>query len=172
MDAFEVLGVSRDATQEEVQTAYRCRVKRCHPDQFQNKDEQDRAQEELIQLNLAYEEAMRVTAQRRPRLLTVSLSEAKRQARNLHEQGRPESALRQLMRADGKDAEWYFLQGDILMTLKQYGTAHQSYREAVRREPDNMQFRRGALNAAVAVREHSKPMRRAMDKLGTLFRKR
>ena len=78
MDAFDVLGLSRDATQTQVQTAYRCRVKRCHPDQFQDKDEQDRAQEELIQLNLAYEEAMRVTAQRQPCSLTVSLFEAKR----------------------------------------------------------------------------------------------
>jgi len=172
MDAFEVLGLPRDATQAQVQTAYRCCVKRCHPDQFQDKEEQDAAQEELIRLNLAYEEAMRITSLRQPCPLTISLSDAKRQAKMLYEQNRPESALRQLMRADGKDAEWYCLQGDILMVLKQYASAHQSYREAVRREPDNKQFRRGAFDAAVAVREHSKPMRRAMDKLESLFKKR
>ena len=172
MDAFDVLGLSRDATQTQVQTAYRCRVKRCHPDQFQDKDEQDRAQEELIQLNLAYEEAMRVTAQRPPCSLTVSLFEAKRQAQSLHAQGKNEIALRSLMRADGKDAEWFFIQGDILMALRQYASAHQSYREAVRREPDNRQFRRAALDAAVVERKHSKPVRRAIDKLETLFKKR
>ena len=39
------------------------------------------------------------------------------------------------------------------MALGQYATAEQSFREAVRREPDNMDYRRGALDAHVAARE-------------------
>ena len=70
------------------------------------------------------------------------------------DQGNLESALRQLGRADSKDAEWYYMQGNILMALKQYETAHQSYREAVRREPDNRQFREGALDAALAMKKN------------------
>lgn len=172
MNAFEVLGLTFDADQAEVHAAYRSHVKRCHPDQFQEKEQQDRAQEQLIRLNLAYEEALRITTQRQMGFHTVSLSDSKRLAQNLYEQKRYESALRQLARADVKDAEWYFIQGNILMELKQFATAHQSYREAVRRDPDNLVFRRGALNAAVAVREHSKPMRRAMDKIEGFFKKR
>ena len=45
------------------------------------------------------------------------------------------------------------MQGNILMALKQYETAHQSYREAVRRDPDNRQFREGALDAALAIKK-------------------
>lgn len=69
------------------------------------------------------------------------------------EQGNLESASRQLNRADSKDADWYFVQGNILMGMRQYRTAHQSYREAVRLEPDNNRYRAGALEAALAVKK-------------------
>ena len=172
MNAFEVLGLTFDADQAQVHAAYRSHVKRCHPDQFQEKEQQDRAQEQLIRLNLAYEEALRITTQRQMGFHTVSLADSKRLAQNLYEQKRYESALRQLARADVKDGEWYFIQGNILMELKQFATAHQSYREAVRRDPDNLEYRRGALAAAVAVREHNKPVRRAMDKIESIFKRR
>ena len=67
---------------------------------------------------------------------------------------REAAALRQLNRADSKDAEWYFIQGNILMALRQYETAHQSYREAVRRDPENRKFREGALDAALAMKKN------------------
>lgn len=172
MNAFEVLGLSYNADQAQVRAAYRSSVKRCHPDQFQNKEQADQAQEQLIRLNLAYEEALRITAQRQVGFNTVSLSDAKKMAQKLMEQGRNESALRQLMRADVRDAEWFYLQGNILMALRQYESAHQSYREAVRREPDTMQYRRGAFEAARAVKKHNQPVQRAVDAIGGLFRKR
>ena len=84
----------------------------------------------------------------------ISQEEAKHFAKRLVEQGNLESALRQLNRADSKDADWYCIQGDILMKLHQYETAHQSYREAVRREPDNRRFREGALDAALAMKKN------------------
>ena len=58
-----------------------------------------------------------------------------------------------MLRAEVRDAAWYNLQGDILMQLHQYESAHQSYREAVRRCPDNLEFRRGALNAALEMKK-------------------
>ena len=84
----------------------------------------------------------------------ISQEEAKHFAQRLIDQGNLESALRQLNRADSKDAEWYCIQGDILMKMRQYETAHQSYREAVRREPDNRRFREGALDAALAMKKN------------------
>ena len=83
-----------------------------------------------------------------------------------------ENALRQLARADSKDAQWYCLQGEILMNLHQYDSAHQSFREAVRREPDNLQFRRGAFNAAMTLKKHQRPVQRAVDAVGRLFGKK
>ena len=172
MNAFEVLGLSWDADQAQVHAAYRSHVKRCHPDQFREKEQQDRAQEQRIRLNLAYEEALRISGQRQVGYNTVSVEDAKRMARRLLEQKRLENALRQLMRADVKDAEWFFVQGQILLEMRQYGTAHQSFREAVRREPDNLEYRRGAFEAARAVKKHAQPLQRAVDVLGGLFRKK
>lgn len=172
MNAFEVLGLNSNADQAQVRAAYRSSVKRCHPDQFQNQEQADRAQEQLIRLNLAYEEALRITTQRQVGFNTVPLADAKKMALRLIDQRRYENALRQLMRADVRDAEWFFLQGNILMELRQYESAHQSYREAVRREPDVLQYRRGAFDAAMAVKKHNQPVQRAMDAIGHLFKKR
>ena len=150
---FELLGVKPGASAEEVRSAYRQMVKSCHPDQFQDAEEQKKAQEKLIKLNLAYEAALKFAARRTVGFNLISQEEAKHFAQRLIDQGNLESALRQLGRADSKDAEWYFMQGNILMALKQYETAHQSYREAVRRDPDNRQFREGALDAALAIKK-------------------
>lgn len=150
---FEVLGLSPGAEAAEVRAAYRKRVKACHPDQYQDPEQQKAAQEQLIELNLAYEDALRQCSQRRVGFNLISQEEAKHFAARLVEQGNLESALRQLNRADSRDADWYYLQGNILMGMRQYKTAHQSYREAVRLEPDNNRYRTGALDAALAMKK-------------------
>ena len=172
MNAFEVLGLSMNADQAQVRAAYRDHVKRCHPDQFQEKEQQEVAQEQLIRLNLAYEEALRIVAQRQVGYNAVPVEDAKLMAVKLMEQGRVENALRQLGRASSRDAEWFYLQGEILMRLRQYGSAHQSYREAVRRDPDNIVYRRGAFEAAKAVKKHAQPLQKAADVIGGLLHRR
>ncbi|MBQ9263897.1 MAG: J domain-containing protein [Clostridia bacterium] len=163
MNAFEVLGLSVDADQQQVHQAYRTRVKACHPDQFVDREEQKKAQEELIRLNLAYEEALKLSAGRQVGYHTVPGEQAKAIARKLLEQGRYESALLQLGRAETKDDEWYYIQGQLMMDMHQFVSAHQSFREAVRLAPDNNEYRRGALEAALAVKKHQKLPYRVMD---------
>ena len=67
----------------------------------------------------------------------------------------PEAALRQLLRCEARDGDWYYTQGKVLMALEQYDSAHQSFREAVRLSPENNVYRSGALAAVVAQREQS-----------------
>lgn len=169
MNAFEVLGLSMNADEAQVRAAYRRSVKRCHPDQFQEKEQQEEAQEQLIRLNLAYEEALRITAQRQVGFNSVPVEDAKHMAQKLLEQGRLENAMRQLMRAERRDAEWHFIQGNILTQMHHYNTALHSYREAVRREPNELRFRRAAFEAAKTVKKHQKPLQRAIDALGGIF---
>ena len=149
---FEVLGLNASADAQAVRNAYRQKVKDCHPDQYQDASIQKAAQEKLIELNLAYEEALKIASQQRVGFNLISQEEAKHFAIRLMEQGNLESALRQLNRADSKDDGWYYLQGNILMAMRQYETAHQSYREAVRMEPENRRYREGALDAALATK--------------------
>ena len=158
MNAFQILGLSEDADEAQVRQAYHQRVKACHPDQFADQQEQQRAQEKMIQLNLAYEEALRKTAagQAPAAPHTVSVEEAKRLAKKLLEQQRYESALLQLSHAETRDDEWYYIHGQLLMGMHQYNTAHQSFREAVRRQPENNEYRKGALDAAVALKNQQK----------------
>ena len=149
---FTVLGLPPASDAPAVRKAYRQRVKECHPDLFQNPDEQKTAQERLVALNLAYKEALRICGSKRVGFNLISPEEAKHFAEKLLEQGNPESALRQLNRADSKDADFYYLQGTILMRLEQFVTAYQSFREAVRLSPDENRYRRGALDASLAIK--------------------
>ena len=149
---FSVLGVPTDSEIHTVRKAYRQRVRECHPDLFQNPDEQKAAQERLVALNLAYEEALRICGSKRVGFNLISPEEAKHYAKKLMEQGNPESALRQLNRADHKDADFFYMQANILMALSQFETAYQSYREAVRLAPKENRYRRGALEASLAIK--------------------
>lgn len=163
MNAFEVLGLNIGADEDQVHQAYRNRVKDCHPDRFENGEAQQKAQEELIRLNLAYEEALRFSAGRKPAFQTVPSAQAKAIAKRLLEQDRVESALMQLGRAEQKDDEWYYLQGQILLKMHQYGSAHQSFREAVRLQPANNEYRKGALEAAIEEKKHQRLAYRVKD---------
>ena len=57
-----MLGVRPGADAAEVRAAYRRKVKECHPDQFTDAQRQKQAQDELIRLNLAYEQALTQSA--------------------------------------------------------------------------------------------------------------
>lgn len=172
MNAFEMLGLSPQADSQEIKDAYRNRVKQCHPDQFADQDAQKKAQEELTQLNLAYEEALRITSGRQTAFHTLPCVQAKESAKNLMEQDRCETALLQLSRAETKDDEWYYIEGSILMKMKQYASAHQAFREAVRLCPENNEYHAGSLAAAVAVRKHQKLPYRVADWAGSLLHPR
>ena len=143
---FEVLGLHGSADADEIRAAYRALVKKCHPDQFLDAEEQRAAQEKLLALNLAYEEASTYTH-------TLPSADAKHLAQKMLGQKNPESALRQLLRAESRDDEWYYIQGNILMAMGQYESAHSSYREAVKRDPENNVYRQGALDAALAMKQ-------------------
>ncbi len=168
---FEVLGLSAGASAEDVRTAYRQLVKSCHPDKFLDADERKAAQEKMIALNLAYEEALKMTASRRSAATNynreLTLEEAIALSEKMLRRESPESALRHLMRTKNRNGTWFAMQGRILMALEQYENAHQSYREAVRREPHNNVFRQGALEAAVAL----KKSRTVAGRIGKLLRK-
>ena len=171
---FATLGLTASASADDVRAAYRTLVKTCHPDKFPDPAERKAAQEKMIALNLAYEAALKLASARSavdsynrelPQEDALTLA-AKMLRRNS-----PESALRHLLRASSRDGAWYAMQGHILMQMDQYDSAHQSYREAVRREPDNNEYRRGALDAAVALKKSRTLIGRARLLMKRLRRK-
>ena len=134
---FGVLGLEASADADQVRAAYRKLVKTCHPDKFQDETERKAAQEKMITLNLAYEEAMKLAVNRTTASAAfnreLDQQDALTLAAKMLRQDNPEAALRQLLRASTRDSAWYAMQGKVLMALEQYESAHQSYREAIRR---------------------------------------
>ena len=169
LNAFQELGLTESASLSEVKQAYHRLVKNSHPDLFIDPGEQDEAQKRLVKINVAYEKAVSVLAKPVIGYHKVNIKQAKATARRLLDQGQLESALLQLGRSDVKDAEWFALQGEILMGFKEYDTAHASLREAVRRDPDNMGFRRLALDAAIQVKRHKQLPMRLKDSIQGFF---
>ena len=151
---FEVLGLKGWAGPDEIRSAYRTLARQCHPDMIQDPAEKEAAQRRMVALNLAYEEALRLASPRTGSVTPeLSSAEAILMAQRAMARDNPEGALRSLVRCEKRDGEWYYMQGKVLMALEQYESAHQSFREAVRRSPDNNVYRSGALAAVVAQRE-------------------
>ncbi len=152
---FEVLGLRGWADQEDIRNAYRALVKQCHPDMIQDPVQKQEAQQRMVALNRAYEEALRLAVPGRPSSPADDIPPAAAvlMADRMLAKGNPEGALRQLLKCDKRDGDWYYMQGKVLMAMDQYDSAHQSFREAVRLCPDNNVYRSGALAAAVAHRE-------------------
>ena len=148
---YALLGLDRDANEDEIRAAYHARVKRCHPDRVQDASEQVKAQDALVQLNLAYAEAIRQASFRTTN--AVGIHDAKRMARRLLDEGRIDSALRMLNKAPDRDAEWFDLHGRILLRKGEAEAAHACFRSAVRMDPENSSFREMALQAAVQMRK-------------------
>ena len=164
-----MLGIKPTATVDEVRRAYHAKAMKCHPDHFQDPEQQKAAQTKMVALNMAYELALKQAgANKAPYTQSLDCEDAIRLAQKMLGQNKPESALRQLFRSDTRSSDWFYLQGVILMRMNQFDSAHQSFREAVRREPDNMIFRPGALDAAVAMKES----RTIQGRLKHLFKRR
>ena len=155
---FEVLGLKGMASPDEIRSAYRALARQCHPDMVQDPAEKEAAQMRMVALNLAYEEALRLASPRGSMPVTPMLSsaEAVLMAQRAMARNNPEGALRSLIRCEEKDGEWYYMQGKVLMAMEQFNSAHQSFREAVRLDPDNNVYRAGALAAAVALQKEQR----------------
>ena len=159
---YEVLGLKGWADQDEIRSAYRALVKQCHPDMIRDPAEKQAAQDRMVALNLAYEEALRLSSPR-PHgvgMPELSSAEAVLMAQRAMARDNPQGALRSLLRCEKRDGDWYYTQGKVLMAMEEYDSAHQSFREAVRLSPENNVYRSGALAAAVAQQKAKKlPMK-------------
>ena len=169
MDVYDILGVKRGADKEEIKHAYHIRAKQHHPDRYTDPAEQEAAQQRMVALNIAYEKALKDAKEPVLRFADLPLDKVLPLVRRLIDQGQLEAALLQLGRSEAKDARWFALQGEILMAYREYDTAHQSFREAVRREPEDMDYRRQALEAAVQVKRRKHLPIRLKDSIGSIF---
>jgi len=95
--------------------------------------------------------------------MPVALEDTLRLANRLLARRMAASAQRALERCPQRDAAWYCLYGRSLHEQGQYEKAHQSFRRAVRFEPENAVFRTAALKSYVAAKKSRRIGYRMVD---------
>ena len=154
---YEMLGVSENASEEEIKAAYKNLARKYHPDNYSDNPLSDLAEEKMKEINEAYDTIM---ARRRDGSSNGSSysgnyggSGVYNDVRQFINQNRLEDAQEILDGVDiaSRNAEWYFLNGSVLYRRGWYDDAFTSFSTACRMDPNNLEYR-NALNRISAQR--------------------
>ena len=157
-DPYKILGVSPNATDEEIKTAYRELAKKYHPDNYSGSPIADLAGEKMKEINEAYDT---VVAQRKRQKSEGGTSYAGvtgnpgngsgygstnsgfSDVRNLIMSGRIADAEQILngVPLEGRNAEWFFLKGTVLYKRGWLEEASNSFSRACQMDPGNAEYR-------------------------------
>ena len=146
-DPYEILGIGRDATEDEIKTAYRELAKKYHPDNFSENPLSDLAQEKMQEINTAYDAVMNDRKQGANNSGGFVQGEAGSSnfsdVRALISANRLEEAQELLdgVPPNNRDAEWYFLSGSVLYRRGWLDEAYTCFSTAVRMNPNNGEYR-------------------------------
>ncbi|MBQ5810099.1 MAG: DnaJ domain-containing protein [Clostridia bacterium] len=148
-DPYEVLGVSKNASDEEVKNAYRELARKYHPDNYENNPLADLAEDKMKEINEAYDAIMATRSGRKKKQQDAgySANSSFPDVRALIASGRLEEAQEILdgVPVGNRDAEWYFLNGTVLYRRGWFDAAYASMSNACRMDPSNPEYRQ-ALN--------------------------
>ncbi|MBM6896428.1 J domain-containing protein [Pseudoflavonifractor capillosus] len=166
-DPYEVLGVSPNASDDEVKRAYRELARKYHPDNYQNNPLADLAEEKMKEVNEAYDAITKARSGagssygggyqsgyqsgyssqgyghqgygNQGQYGGGSTSFA--QVRQYINMGNLDGAEQLLRGVATKNGEWYFLMGSIAYRRGWLDEARQNYQIACQMEPGNMEYR-------------------------------
>ncbi|MBR4079592.1 MAG: DnaJ domain-containing protein [Christensenellaceae bacterium] len=177
MDPYRELGVSRDASDEEIKKAYRTLVKKYHPDKYADNDLKDLASEKLKKVNAAYDEIQRIRQNKGSANNayggygntggygnggSYGNTGGYRNTGGSYNNGSAKynDVWRKLQAGDlngaealldafqQRDAEWYYIKGTILMRRGWYDAARQNFERALNMEPSNNRYRQAYASAS------------------------
>lgn len=150
-DPYSVLGVSANASDDEIKKAYRELARKYHPDNYQDNPLADLAEEKMKAINEAYEaiQKMRESGhssagsahQSRASYSTQSQNPSFARIRTLINAGSLAQAEAALNEMSNHNGEWYFLRGAIAYRKGWLDEAMQNYQIACQMEPNNMEYR-------------------------------
>ena len=144
-DPYEILGVHKGASDEEVKNAYRELARKYHPDNYENNPLADLAEDKMKEINEAYDAIMATRSGKRKKNHQNSYAGGGSfpDIRALIASGRLEEAQELLdgVPVDQRDAEWYFLNGTVLYRRGWFDAAYASLSNACRMDPQNPEYR-------------------------------
>lgn len=166
-DPYAVLGVSKNASDEEIKNAYRELARKYHPDNYTDNPLSDLAGEKMKEINEAYDAIVnsRRSGKRNNSYsgggFNANASSSFPEIRNLINQGRLEQAQELLdgVPPQSRDAEWYFLNGTVLYRRGWFDQAFTSFANASRMDPSNMEYRNAVNNAQRQQGRQNNPYR-------------
>ncbi len=162
LDPYKVLGVSRDASDEEIKKAYRRLSRKYHPDANINNPNKAQAEERFKEVQQAYEQIMKEREYgssdsytgydggfggyggyggQRSSGYQDEESIRRQAAANYIQSGHYQEALNVLSSLSQRNGQWYYLSAMANMGLGNNVNALNHIREAVRLEPNNTQYR-------------------------------
>ena len=181
MNPYEVLGVKPGASQEEIKSAYRKLVKQYHPDQYGDNPLKDLAQEKLAEVNKAYDmlkngggntsynsssngyNASYNTGYNSYSSNTAIYAEVRSliQMRNISVAESKLNAIKQ------RDAEWYYLYGNVMMAKGWFESAYNNIQRACAMDPNNFEYRQALSQLQSRGRGYSQTYRTSNGTMDT-----
>ena len=146
-DPYAVLGVSRNASDDEVKEAYRELARKYHPDRYSDNPLSDLAEEKMQEINEAYDEIMNSRRRRGKNSSKgndyYSANSNFADVRNMIAAGKIEQAQELLdgTPVESRDAEWYFLNGTVAYRRGYFDNAYTNFATATRMDPENPEYR-------------------------------
>jgi len=150
MDPYKVLGVSRSASDDEIKSAYRNLAKKYHPDKYKGHDLEDLAGEKIKEINEAYdmiqkERSMgggyeRGAGSSYTGSSSYSGSGQFADIRRAIQTGNLSQADAMLDAISGRNAEWHYLKGMVLLRKGWYDGARQHFATANNMDPSNAEY--------------------------------
>ena len=172
---YEVLGVSENATDEEIKTAYRNLAKKYHPDNYTDSPLADLAEAKMKEINEAYD---RICDMRRNGSRSSSSTGSYGSSSSYNRtsypdvrqyimNGRLDDAMELLngVPEGSRNAEWYFLMGMVFSRKGWNDQAYNYFQRAYQMDPGNQEYQ-AAFNSMNARRTYNNPGYNTSDNMG------
>lgn len=146
-DPYEVLGVPRSATQEQVKAAYRELAKKYHPDRFIDSPLAENANKKMQEINEAYDAIISGNrdggSYSGPGYGGEYSYNTYQQVKAYMQQNKLQEAEQALENMDKsfRDAQWYYLKGQINYKRGWTDQAYSYFSMAYKMEPSNAEYR-------------------------------